>query len=151
MSELVKKDEQVYVLSPDFGFPKTTDLIKNHSSHLINTSITEQATVGLASGMALSGLKPYVISIVPFLLERAFEQIKLDIVEQNANVKLIGYWDYPTAGVTHFTKDVEGLCRILGIKLYRPESPMQTRSMLSEAYESKEPAFFYLAKSKTPK
>ena len=35
--------------------------------------------------MALEGLKPWFI-ITPFLIERPFKQIKLDINEQQANV-----------------------------------------------------------------
>ena len=33
--------------------------------------------------MALEGLKPWVYTITPFLIERLFEQIKLDIDQQN--------------------------------------------------------------------
>ena len=36
-----------------------------------------------------------------FLIERPFEQIKLDIDQQKANVKLVGYADYPNLGPTH--------------------------------------------------
>ena len=34
---------------------------------------------------------------------RPFEQIKLDINQQKANVKLVGYADYPTLGPTHIS------------------------------------------------
>ena len=40
--------------------------------------------------MSLEGLKPWVYTITPFLIERPFEQIKLDINQQKANVKLVG-------------------------------------------------------------
>ena len=40
-------------------------------------------------------------TITPFLIERPFEQIKLDINQQKANVKLVGFADYPTLGPTH--------------------------------------------------
>ena len=63
--------------------------------------ICEQSLIGVASGMALEGLKPWVYTITPFLIERPFEQIKLDIDQQKANVNLVGFADYPTLGPTH--------------------------------------------------
>ena len=51
--------------------------------------------------MALQGLKPWVYTITPFLIERPFEQIKLDIDQQKSNVKLVGFADYPSLGPSH--------------------------------------------------
>ena len=48
----------------------------------------------LAAEMALQGLKPWVYT--PFLIERPFEQVKLDIDQQKANVKFVGFADYPS-------------------------------------------------------
>ena len=63
--------------------------------------ICEQSIIGFASGVALEGLKPWVYTITPFLIERPFEQIKLDIDQQKANVNLVGYADYPSLGPSH--------------------------------------------------
>ena len=51
--------------------------------------------------MAIQGLKPWVYTITPFLIERPFEQVKLDIDQQNVNVNLVGFADYPHLGPTH--------------------------------------------------
>ena len=147
LSELMERDPAIYLLSPDFSPPQeSTPLLK---SRTIKTSLTEQATVGIAAGMALQGLKPYVIGIAPFLLERAFEQIKLDIVQQRANVTLVGYWDYPTAGITHLPLDVSGLCHILKLKLYQPNNSREARDSMMKSFELREPSFFYLTKDRS--
>jgi len=49
----------------------------------------EQGTVGIAAGMAMTGLIPIVYSIVNFLAFRSLEQIRNDVVMQNLNVKFI--------------------------------------------------------------
>ena len=63
--------------------------------------ICEQSLISTAAGMALEGLKPWVYTITPFLIERPFEQIKLDIDQQKANVNLVGFADYPNLGPSH--------------------------------------------------
>lgn len=146
IGELMKKDERVYLLTSDYEYGLYTKLKKEFSSRCINTGIREQATMGMASGMALEGLKPYIYSITPFFLERAFEQIKLDVVQQDVDVKIITYWSYPTAGLTHETKNPRGLCNILGIDLYTPNNYYEVRKQLLNTHKGNKPVFFYLTK-----
>src|SRR3989344_2447383 len=131
IAELVRKDKRVCLLSLDGpGFGLFDELVSQNPNNYWNLGVTEQASIGIASGMALEGLKPYVYAITPFILERVFEQIKLDIVEQKANVKLVGYWAYPGTGPTHFTENPEGICKILKIPFYNPVNSEQTKEML---------------------
>jgi len=146
IKDLVRNDKGVHLINLDVGQGLFDEMIKEFPNNYWNFGVMEQATIGIAAGMALEGLKPYVYSITPFILERPFEQIKLDIVDQNANVKLVGFWDYPKAGITHYTKDVAGLCKILGIPLYEPRSSRETRKFLLETYADTSPAFFNLTK-----
>ena len=144
--ELIRKDKKVHLINLDVGQGLFDMLIKEFPNNYWNFGVMEQATIGVAAGMALEGLKPYIYSITPFVLERPFEQIKLDIVDQNANVKLVGFWNYHAAGITHFTKDVSGLCKILEIPLYEPKCSEETRKLLLESYLTIKPAFFNLTK-----
>ena len=150
MAEIVQKDKNVYVLDLDFG-DFFNDLINENPEHHILLGVTEQAAIGVAAGMALEGLKPYVVAITPFLLERPFEQLKLDIVQQKANVKLISYWAYPTAGPTHKALDVQKECEVLGLKLIEPKDSQETREKILETNEINEPVFFYLTKDEAIK
>lgn len=142
----IKQDSKIHVLTIDFAKEQFEELIKTAPGHYWNFGVTEQATIAAAAGMAQEGLKPYIIGITPFALERPYEFIKLDIVEQNVNVKIVGYWDYPQDGPTHKTKDVRGLCKKLGIRCYSPKNYMQARNLFEKTYNDKFPAFFNLKK-----
>ena len=85
-----KNDETMVLLAGDMGFSVLDDFFNNHKERAFNTGITEQATIGIAAGMEMSGLKPIVYSQIPFLVMRSFEQIRYDICEHNLNVKMVG-------------------------------------------------------------
>ena len=90
INELANQDEKIYLLVGDIGYRVFDDFRENHPKRFFNLGICEQSIISVASGMAIEGLKPWVYTITPFLIERPFEQIKLDIDQQNVNVKLIG-------------------------------------------------------------
>ncbi len=85
-----KEDERMCLLVGDMGFAVLDDFFNNHSDRVFNTGINEQATMSMAAGMYLAGMKPLYYSQVPFLVMRAYEQIRYDINEHKMNVKLIG-------------------------------------------------------------
>ncbi len=148
MKEIMKKDPLTYLLIGDVGGEIFNSIKEDFPDKVTNIGINEQAMIGISSGMALEGLRPYVYSITPFILERPFEQIKLDIVQQNANVKLIGYWDYPSAGPTHFTKEPKKICDILGLDSFFPKNSLKLKEYLIKMHYENKPMFFYLTKEK---
>lgn len=161
--ELAEKDEKIYLLTGDIGYGVFDEFRRRFPDRFINMGIREQAMISFASGMALEGLKPYVYTITPFLIERPFEQIKLDIVMQNVNVKLIGYADYPTMGPTHTEIDPRGWINDLNIfaksygknnqnilNAYFPKDSQETRQAIIESYNSQKPTFISLKKDKKP-
>ncbi len=145
--ELAEKDKKIYLLTGDIGYAIFDEFRKKFPERFINFGICEQSLVSVASGMALEGLKPYVYTITPFLIERAFEQIKLDIDRQNVNVKLIGYADYPSLGVTHAEIDAKWLmCRFKNIISFFPKNSVNARKIFLDAYKIKKPVFVSLKK-----
>jgi transketolase len=101
ISQLAEKDEKIYVIVGDIGYRVFDEFRDKFPNRFINMGICEQSIISVASGMALEGIKPWIYTITPFLIERPFEQIKLDIDQQNVNVNLVGFADYPTLGPTH--------------------------------------------------
>lgn len=149
ITELAEKDERIYLIVGDIGYGIFDDFREKFNDRFINIGIREQSMISLASGMALEGLKPYVFTITPFLIERPFEQIKLDIDQQNVDVKLVGYADYPRQGPTHAELNGGGLMKLLrNTQNYFPKDADETRRFLMESYESKKPTFISLKKDK---
>ena len=101
INQLANKDKKIILIVGDIGYGIFDEFRKNHPTRFFNMGICEQSIIGFASGVALEGLKPWVYTITPFLIERPFEQIKLDIDQQKANVNLVGYADYPSLGPSH--------------------------------------------------
>jgi transketolase len=77
-----------------------------HPERVVNVGIREQLLVNVGAGLALSGLRPIVHTFGSFLVERAFEQIKLGFNHQNVGGILVGSagsFDIAAGGRTHQT------------------------------------------------
>lgn len=85
-----QNDEKMTLLVGDMGFAVLDEYFDNHKERVFNVGICEQATMGMSAGMYLAGLKPIVYSQVPFLVMRAYEQIRYDLNEHKMNIKLVG-------------------------------------------------------------
>ena len=145
ISELATKDEKIVLIVGDIGYGVFDDFRKKHPKKFFNLGICEQSIIGFASGLALEGLKPWVYTITPFLIERPFEQIKLDINQQNVNVKLVGFADYPSLGPSHAELDAKKMMRLFkNIKSYFPKDGRETNLVVKLAYKRRGPAFISL-------
>jgi len=85
-----KKEPKMTLLVGDMGFAVLDDYFNDFPERSFNVGICEQATISMSAGMYLTGLKPIVYSQTPFLIMRAYEQIRYDLNEHRMNVKLIG-------------------------------------------------------------
>ena len=150
ITELADRDENIIVLVGDIGYRVFDQFREKYPDRFINLGICEQSMVGVSAGMALEGLKPWVYTITPFLIERPFEQLKLDIDQQNVNVKLVGFADYSTLGPTHAELNGEKLMQLFtNITPLFPKDGNETESMVYEAYEKNGPAFISLKSDPT--
>jgi len=144
----MKKDERIVLLLGDIGYGVFTDCEKDFPERVINVGICEQTMVAMAAGMALQGLKPLVYTITPFLIERAFEMIKVDIDAMKTNVKLIGYCDYPDQGITHRCIDESIMLVFDNIEQFYPIDERALDCSIKKIFETDEPCFMSLKKLK---
>ena len=113
-----------------------------------NFGTCEQSIMSICGGMACEGLRPVFYSITPFVLERPFEQIKVDIDEQNLPVLLIGYSDYPHHGPTHTPLDVDKLCSCFkNLAYWIPTTEAEAHRFIRLAFNLCKPAFVSLKRA----
>lgn len=149
INDLAKKDKKIVLLVGDIGYGIFDDFRKENPKRFFNMGICEQSLIGAAAGMSLEGLKPWVYTITPFLIERPFEQIKLDIDQQKANVKLVGYADYPNLGPTHAELDAKKLMSMFNnIRSYFPKNSEETEKAVINCSHNIGPAFISLKADK---
>lgn len=123
-------------------------------SRVFNVGIAEQNMVGVAAGLANSGLIPFVCAAAPFLTGRATEQIKADVAYSRANVKLVGMspgFSYGELGPTHHSiEDLAWMRAIDGLPIVTPADERQTREAISWAASYDGGVFLRVGRFKVP-
>lgn len=119
-----RQDPRIILLVSDMGFGVTDCFSAAFPTRFFNVGIMEQGTVGIAAGMAMTGLIPIVYSIVNFIVYRALEQVRNDVVLQDLNVKFIAtgvnnYFKF--LGHSHCCgKDDIKLMQLIGLNVFDP-------------------------------
>ncbi len=103
-SRLVEEDLSVALVYAEISGQYFSEVERGHPDRVVNVGIREQLLVNVGAGLALTGMRPIVHTFGSFLVERAFEQVKLGFGHQDVGGVLVGSGgsvDNTAGGRTH--------------------------------------------------
>jgi transketolase len=154
LMKLAEKDERIVLITGDMGFSMFEKFKEKFPDRYYNAGIAEQNMVGMAAGLALRGKKPYVYSIIPFLIMRSYEQVRVDVCYHELDVKFIGSGggvSYGHLGATHHaTEDINLMRGLPNIEIIAPGDPYEAKNAVDKSYLNKKPTYIRLSKNKDP-
>jgi len=144
----IEKNKDIVVLTGDLGFGMLDAIREDFPNQFINCGASEQAMMDIAVGLAHSGKIPFVYSITPFLIRRAYETVKIYIDHEDLPIKLIGGGrddDYKHDGFSHDATNIKELLDTCpNIEQFYPKDAEATQSLVKYAVNSDKPLFISL-------
>lgn len=152
--DLVGADEKIVYLTADGAMPTgTVEVFEKYPDKSFNVGIAEQNLIGMAAGMATSGLVPIVGGYAPFLVFRSVEQIRNDAAYTKLNMTIGGVYtgiSLATGGSTHHTTEDLALFRsIANMVVIAPADAREAYKATRAAVERPDTVFLRLG-GRTP-
>ncbi|NJN16972.1 MAG: hypothetical protein HC822_12220 [Oscillochloris sp.] len=149
LSDLFAADERLALVLADISRSQLDPIFQRYPLRAVNVGIMEQTMIGVAAGLALEGFIPVAHSIAAFLVERPFEQLKIDFCYQQLGGNFIGVGgshDYSMSGMTHHTPgDILALRSLPGMQIVVPGTAAEFDLLFRAAYANNSPTYYRLS------
>ena len=147
-SALLDEDPLAAVVLAEISVDMFGKAAARHPDRVLNVGIREQLMVSVGGGLALAGMRPIVHTYAPFLVERAYEQVKLDLGHQGVHAVLVSIgasYDAARAGRTHQApEDVALMDSVPGLSVVVPGHPGEVGGLLRGAFGALEGGSTYM-------
>lgn len=154
ITKLGAEDPRVVLLSGDIGNKLFDKFKQNGENRFFNCGVAEANMMGVAAGMALSGLRPVIYTITPFTTTRCLEQIRVDACYHRAPVVIVGTGaglSYAELGPTHHSCEDIALLRVLPeMTVLCPCDAVELRLALRAALRHDGPVYLRIGKKGEP-
>jgi len=151
VDDALARDPKSLFITGDLGFNALEGLAAKYGARFINAGVAEQSMIGLAAGVALTGLRPWVYSIAPFATYRCVEQIRNDLCLHRLPACVVGNgggFTYGIMGPTHHAlEDLAVLKALPNIQLFFPCASDQVTAAVASIAELDGPSYLRLAVS----
>ena len=143
-ADLVESDLSVALVYAEISGQFFGEVERRNPDRVVNVGIREQLLVNVGAGMALTGLRPIVHTFGSFLVERAFEQVKLGFGHQDVGGVLVGSggsFDIAGGGRTHQVPgDVALVDTLPGVSIHAPGTAQEVDAVLRATVAGVRPA-----------
>lgn len=143
------RDPKVALVLADISVPAFEAARARHPNRVINVGIREQLMLGVAGGLAIEGMRPIAHSYAPFLVERAYEQLKISLGHQGVGAILASVgasYDWSAGGRTHHAPaDVALLDALPGWTVHVPGHPDELPPLFEDALSRRESVYLRLS------
>ncbi|MFC4018639.1 transketolase family protein [Micromonospora sp. GCM10011542] len=150
---LLEEQPRTALVLADISASQFAPAGRRHPDRVLNVGIREQLMIGVAGGLALTGLRPIVHSYATFLVDRAYEQIKLDLDHQGVGAVLVSIgasYDGSREGRTHQSPGDVALFDTLGDgwTVRVPGHPDEVAPLLRAAVGTDDPVYLRLSEQR---
>lgn len=146
--------DDVMLVVGDLGYSVVEQFAERHPSRFLNAGVAEQNMAGLAAGLAMAGLRPFIYSIANFPTLRCLEQIRNDIVYHKLPVTVVavgGGLGYGALGYSHHAvQDIACLRTLPGMLMLTPGDAVETVAVTAYLMRTRRPAYLRLGKGGEP-
>ncbi len=154
LTDLAAHDPSVVLLSGDIGNRMFDDFKRRCPGRFFNCGVAEANMLSVAAGLALSGMRPVVYTITPFITARCLEQIRVDVCYHNAPVLIVGVGgglSYASLGATHHScEDIAMLRALPRLQVVCPGDGWEVRAAVKALLRGSQPAYLRLGKKGEP-
>jgi transketolase len=151
LTSIFKTDERITILLGDIGVFSLKSAFDHDPSRAYNLGIMEQTMTGAACGLSKSGFIPFIHSIAPFITERSYEQLKLNLGYENVNAFVISVgnsYDYAGLGCTHHCpNDLKIVSAIPNFKTFCPGNSKDVEEIINKNLNLKCPKYIRLSET----
>lgn len=148
--ELAKKNKKVVFVGSDLGPGVLDNFKKKYPNRFFMEGVAEQAIVGMAAGLAMENLRPYVNTIATFITRRCFEQVVVDLCLHNLPVTLIGNGGgmvYAPLGPTHQAiEDISIMRTLPNLTILAPCDAHDMKSLVLQTNKVNGPIYIRIAR-----
>ena len=150
--KLGKSNQKVLALTADLEpSVRLGGFAKAFPDRFFNVGVAEANMVGLAAGMALEGFIPFCASFAVFLPGRCFDQIRVSVCQNNANVKLIGsHYGLTNAGDGASAQSIEDIALMRSLPemtIVCPADGIETKKAVLAMAKEKGPIYLRISKA----
>lgn len=146
---LAEHDDKIILIFGDVSVYLFNAFKEKYPERFYNMGICENTLVSVGAGLSALGFHPFIHTITPFITERSYEQIKLDMCYNRFGGNIVSCgasFDYAWDGATHHCYTDLAILRLLpGMEVIQPGSRKELDALLRSQYDNGKTTYFRLS------